>query len=127
MAVIAEAFRTGGVWMYLILMGVVLGWPLAFLGLLTLFSKKAKLMMASGALVCLIGLGTLGIGVVGYATGMAEVEEAVEKATPEHRERLRAAGEGYASYPLYFGFGGSSVPLLLGLLMLGAGVMKREA
>lgn len=125
MGELAMAFRTGGVWMYLILTAVLVGWPLAGLGLLTLLSKKAKVAMIAGGLVTVIGLGTAAIGVVGYTVGMAEVDEAIERATPENRERLRETGAEYAAYPLKFGFGAASVPLLLGLLTFGAGVMKR--
>jgi hypothetical protein len=126
MEVVAEAFRTGGVWMYLILTIAVFGWPLSLLAPLTLLTKKAKLAIAAGIISGLVGLAAIGVGAAGYAVGMAEVEEALTKASPEYRERLRVRGEEYASYSLYFGLGAGSVPLLFGLLALGGGIAMRE-
>ena len=126
MDVLVEAFRMGGVWMYLILAACILGWPLALIGLAVgLISKNSKVAIVGGAVVLAIGLGTAGLGTIGYVSELGTVEAALEKATPANRERLRQKGQEIANYSLYFGLGGGSVPLLMGLVTLGAGIVRR--
>lgn len=126
MGVIAEAFRTGGVWMYLILAASLIGWPLSVLGVIAAFvSPRAKYSLVIGGFVVLVGVATIAAGGIGYMMGMAEVEEAVELASPDVRPRLLAKGEQLSTYPLYFGLGGGSVPLLLGGLAVAVGLSRR--
>ncbi len=123
MGEIAEAFRTGGVWMYLILALDLTVYPGCAIGLLlAIFAKEGTQRKILLGFTILIGLGALlilGVGVMGYMIGLAEVEAALEKASPENQLRLREMGELYAMYPFKFGLGSSIIPAICTTLMFG--------
>jgi hypothetical protein len=48
------------------------------------------------------------------------------KVDAQQRAEALAAGEARASCQLYFGFGGGSLPLLLGGIALGIGISRRK-
>jgi len=127
MEFIVTAFREGGWAMYIILLGILLSWGVAAVaGVVATISRGALPAMVLGCLTLVGGLGTGIAGLGGYAVGLAKVEEAIPRAAPENRERLRTRGEELVRYPLYFGLFGSSVPLAVGTIVLGVGMVRRR-
>jgi hypothetical protein len=122
MSAIAEAFRAGGVWMYLILLLVMAEIPLAIGGVVFLgmgfFRKIARGWHAGVAVFfTLFTLVILAVGLVGQWEGIANMEAALEFAAPEVRDTLREAGEAVARYPWRFSQFAAVVPGLLTIVI----------
>ncbi len=88
MSSVAEAFRTGGIWMYLILLLQLLCFP-SFIALAVLHFKKIRVpwIIWAAPILLILFLGTLGSHI-----GLSESIEALQHATPETRMKLLARG-----------------------------------
>lgn len=114
-------FREGGPWMYAILatdLGVGAMAGLAFL--LAVGSRFAPVArwparILAGLTVAAAVLPVIE-GAIGWWSGLAMMEAALEHAAEEHQETLRAYGEAAARIPLYFGIGSTGV-LTVGALV----------
>lgn len=119
MALIVEAFRTGGVWMYLILSATILASALTVIGGFIGFKAKRKpITLLFGFVSLLAGLGIAGMGAIGYSMGIMQMNEALMHASPEYIDRLREVGTSYARYPLIFGGVSAIFPALGGAILL---------
>ena len=122
MSAIVEAFRVGGVWMYLIFLLVMAEIPLviggvAFLGM-GFFKKISRGWHAGvGVLFALFTLFILAVGLLGQWVGIASMEAALEVATPDVRDTLREQGEAIARYPWRFSQFAAVVPGLLTIVI----------
>lgn len=114
MGAIAEMFRSGGVWMYLILTIALVSNPSGGLSLIAAALAKHKhktMLYVIGVLCALMALTGLLVGALGYYVGTSEIEMALEKATPENRALLRERGQEIAMYPVTFAAYCSAIPL----------------
>ena len=123
MGAIAEAFRTGGISMYLLL-ALALAGSIIPLGGLILAAIKKRIPLA---VLLLVPCMALIIGSFGAAIGIAEALEAIQKATPETRMKLLAYGialtlntKTFAGIIATFYFSASAAALGLGSI-IGAG------
>jgi len=127
MGMIAEAFRTGGVWMYLILSATIMASALTVIGGFIGFKAKRKpITLLFGFVALLAGLGIAGMGAIGYSMGIMQMNEALMHASPEHIDQLREVGTGYARYPLIFGGIAAIFPALGGAILLILGFQQDE-
>lgn len=119
MAEFAEMFRSGGVWMYLVLAAALPAYLIA-LGTLVLAIPAGTSGKLRGALAICSGLTLLtslliiGLGYVGYEMGLSEVQQAMEVVKPDKREELLARGREIAQYPLTFATWLAPIPGLIG-------------
>lgn len=116
MSSIAEAFRTGGVWMYLILFATLCG--LALTGLLTVATAIKR--RAPWVLWAITPVFVLLIGLLGHYIGLSETLTALERATPETRMKLLARGISLSLNAS--AFGAFSAAFLSALSALGLGL-----
>jgi len=114
-------FREGGPWMYAILatdLGVGAMAGLAFL--LAVGSRFAPVARWPARILAGLTLAATVLpvveGAIGWWSGLAMMEAALEHAAEEHQEKLRAFGEAAARIPLYFGIGSTGV-LTVGALV----------
>ena len=88
MGAIVEAFRTGGIWMYLVLLVWMLGGIVAFVAtILAALGKRVPWLVWA-----LCPLGVLALAALGAWFGVADAFEALRLATPETRQVLLARG-----------------------------------
>lgn len=88
MSSIAEAFRTGGIWMYLILLLQLISLPVILIGgALTFKRKRVPWLVWAIIPLCIIFTAA-----VGQSTGISEMLAALQMATPETRMKLMARG-----------------------------------
>ena len=129
MQMIAEAFRTGGVWMYLVLAIAAITHPAGILSLIGAFLAKPgqrKFVIGLGVLGLLGVVGTILIGWVGYTVGIIEMNEALEKVSPENAEKMRELGTRLSKYPLNFSLLASVFPGIASVLVLIRGLTLRS-
>ncbi len=132
MEVVAEMFRSGGIWMYLVLALSLLVYP----GLLVsgvLFGSsfregapRRKRRLIAGAIPLLGAVALVAVGVVGWQLGLAEAHSAMEMASPESRQRMLARGEQIAMYPLQAGAAMALIPGLVGLVFMVTGLLASD-
>lgn len=119
----AEMFRSGGIWMYLVLIAALPAW-LAALGTFVLaipagVSGKLRMpLLICSALTLLGALLIVGLGYAGYQVGISEMQMALEHVSPEKRDALQARGREIANYPLTFAMYAAPIPGFLGFLGL---------
>ena len=119
MGAIAEMFRTGGIWMYLIFAMSIGGgviWVLAFA--LAALKKRSPV-----ALWLLVPVGAILLGALGTAIGVAEAIAALEVATPQVRGRMAMRGASLAQVTLMFGALVAAAYASFGALGVGAGAL----
>lgn len=92
MDMVAEAFRTGGIWMYLILLLSVV--TLAWLAAMTIIGAVGKRLPA--VLWWLGPISVLTAGFAGTGVGLGEALSAVEMVQPERRMAILARGFAFA-------------------------------
>lgn len=110
---IARAFQEGGWSMWAVLAVAMVTHVGALVGVVVSFTKASR-----GTLFVLAGLGvvgvllTLGVGWVGYSTGMSTAHDAVRFADPELRDSLLTEAEAEAGQNTKFGLVASAWPAL---------------
>lgn len=88
MSSVAEMFRTGGVWMYVILAALIMGiGTVGLAGVLSMMKRRVPWIICGG-----LALLALMLGEVGQISGISETVSAAGFATPEIRMRLIARG-----------------------------------
>lgn len=115
----AEAFRTGGIWMYLLLALALGGAILPFAGTI-LAALGKRIPLVAWIIVPFIALL---IGSLGAAMGMLEVFDALSLATPETRSKLLARGIALSMNVKVFGAMVASFYFAMGALGLGLGTV----
>ena len=131
MSHLAEMFRSGGVFMYLILLGFILLAPLA---LATIGISVARLVKGGfgrtlliTSVVTLVGSAfVVLVGFLGYQMGISEVEAALEMVPPERAAEMRAKGMELARYTLDFSLYTAALPALAGIMGLVARFAKKD-
>lgn len=122
---LADAFNEGGSYMY----------PIAALGCLLAVLSVAFLVVAmvsrahtlTLALVLLGGaIAPVSLGVLAEAFAMTTAEVAIAHAHPDDREAIRIGSLGEALNLRIWGLGGSVLPTLVGLTLLGLGLSRLE-
>lgn len=118
---LAEMFRAGGIWMYLILVtaapayllavsSIVLAIPAAASG------KLRKPLIICAALTVMSAAIMVVLGYAGYQTGLAEMQAALEHVSPDKRQAMVTRGREIAVYPMTFASWLAPLPGLAGVL-----------
>lgn len=130
MNALAWWFQEGGWAMWVVLLAdLALVATLGVVVVLALAAGRSRgvALAARGAAAFLL-VGTLvpaGVGALGYALGMRNVEAAIVHVDPSMQDELRAAGEAEASNNLWFGGGSTALCLLPSLALVAFAFTRR--
>lgn len=125
-------FRSGGMWMYLLLALSLLVYGLYVVAVVifgTSFLGKparrknrltAGAMALGGALVLLL------VGALGWYMANADLQAALAQTSPENAEAMRAKGRAMALYPIQFAAVAAALPGVSGLIFLLTGVFTAD-
>lgn len=126
MDTILQAFRVGGVWMWVILILSAISYLASFTSLAFLavsMRRPLRLTMTWFGIVLLtMGGAIFVIGVVAYGVGISQMERALEYIDPKFVEEVRLLGTEEALLPLHFSLIMGGFPTLVGLLSLVRGI-----
>lgn len=113
----------GGASMWAALCCGSFGNTLALVALGVLVARKRAAAIGVGAATLLAGVGTLGVGVLGYWLGVRAVDQALLAADAAFVAEMRERGLSEAANNLWLGGLASAVPLLVGALAIAVGAL----
>ncbi len=132
MGMIAEMFREGGWWMYMVLAIGLMVYPVLLVSAVLYGSSfrqgapRRRRRLIAGAMPLVGAIALVAVGVVGWQMGLAEAQAALEMATPEVRDRLWARGQEVAAHPLRAAGVLAILPGLAGMIFLVSGLLTKD-
>ncbi len=127
MADLWMSFRECGVMAFVILFLSVLGLVAAVASLAVVLAvQNRRLAIGVSILTLLLGVGSLTAGAIGQAWGRIVVEKAIAGVSPEDVSVIRAEGYKEAGKCVSLGEGGGALPIVFGLVLLGASFLKKD-
>ena len=122
---IANYIVEGGSGMYLVACLGMLGLVFGLGALASLFSSSRKFPIGMGLAAIVIGLMTLGMGLLAMMFARHSVDEVLPLVDPSMADALRARGYEEADNSLVFGGLACVAPLLAGMIAVGRGALMK--
>ncbi|MEO8799642.1 MAG: hypothetical protein ABI551_17240 [Polyangiaceae bacterium] len=127
MASLWMSFRECGFMAFVILFLSVLGLVAAVASLAVVLAvQNRRLAIGVSLVTLLLGISSLAAGAMGQAWGRGVVEKAIAGLSPEEVTVIRAQGYKEAGQCVSLGEGGGALPLVFGLVLLGASFLKKD-